>query len=69
MNAQFFVGLILGETGFRVADTAHTLAASPLVETKVRLGLTRFRGPIRVKRSGSVKGLEEDRQERQALLA
>ena len=64
------MGLILGETGFRVADTAHTLAASPLVETKVRLGLTRFRGPIRVKGSGSVKGVEEDRQEeRQALLA
>ena len=34
-----------------------------------QLGLTRFRGPIRVKRSGSVKGVEEDGQERQALLA
>ncbi len=33
------------------------------------LDLTRFRGPIRVKRSGSVKGVEEDGQERQALLA
>jgi hypothetical protein len=33
------------------------------------LGLTRFREPIRVKRSGSVKGVEEDGQERQALLA
>lgn len=33
------------------------------------LGLTRFRGPIRVKRSGSVKGVKEDGQDRQALLA
>src|SRR5215217_8703482 len=33
-----------------------------------RVGLTRFRRPIRVKRSGSVKGVE-DGQERQALLA
>ncbi len=33
------------------------------------LGLTRFRGPIRVKRSSSMKGVEEDGQERQALLA
>jgi hypothetical protein len=32
------------------------------------LGLTRFREPIRVKRSGSVKGVK-DGQERQALLA
>jgi hypothetical protein len=32
------------------------------------LGLTRLRGPIRVKRSGSVKGVE-DGQDRQALLA
>jgi hypothetical protein len=32
--------------------------------------LNRFHGPITVKRSGSVKGVEEDRQEeRQALLA
>jgi hypothetical protein len=33
------------------------------------VGLTRFRRPIRVKRSGSVKGVEEVGQERQALLA
>jgi hypothetical protein len=33
------------------------------------LGLTRFRGPIRVKRSSSMKGVEEDGQERQTLLA
>jgi hypothetical protein len=33
------------------------------------VGLTRFREPIRVKRSGSVKGVEEDGQERQALFA
>jgi transposase len=39
-----------------------------LSKRKVGLGLTRFRGPIRVKRSGSVKGVE-DGQERQALLA
>jgi hypothetical protein len=32
------------------------------------LGLTRFQGPIRVKRSGSVKGVEEDGQDRQTLL-
>ena len=32
------------------------------------VGLTRLRGPIRVKRSGSVKGVE-DGQDRQALLA
>jgi hypothetical protein len=39
------------------------------LEQKVLVGLTRFRGPVRVKRSGSVKGVEEDGQERQALLA
>jgi hypothetical protein len=33
------------------------------------LGLTHLHGQIRVKRSGSVKGVEEDGQERQALLA
>ncbi len=33
------------------------------------LGLTRFRGPIRVKRSSSMKGVGKDGQERQALLA
>jgi hypothetical protein len=32
------------------------------------LGLTRLHGPIRVKRSGYVKGVE-DGKERQALLA
>ena len=32
------------------------------------MGLTRFREPIRVKRSGSTKGVEEDGQDRQALL-
>jgi hypothetical protein len=32
------------------------------------VGLTRLHGPIRVKRSGSVKGVE-DGQDRQALLA
>jgi hypothetical protein len=32
------------------------------------VGLTRFREPIRVKRSSSVKGVE-DGQDRQALLA
>ncbi len=35
----------------------------------IGLGLTRFRGPIRVKRSGSVKGVEEDGQDRQAVSA
>jgi hypothetical protein len=34
-----------------------------------RVGLTRFRGPIRVKRSSSMKGVEEDGQERQAVSA
>jgi hypothetical protein len=34
-----------------------------------RLGLTRFREPIRVKRSGSTKGVEEEGQDRQTLLA
>jgi hypothetical protein len=33
------------------------------------LGLTRFREPIRVKRSSSVKGVEIDGKERKALLA
>jgi hypothetical protein len=33
------------------------------------LGLTRFREPIRVKQSGSTKGVEEDGQDRQTLLA
>ncbi len=37
--------------------------------TGTDMGLTRLRGPIRVKRSGSVKGVEEDGQDRQALLA
>jgi hypothetical protein len=35
---------------------------------EVGLGLTRFRGPIRVKGSGSVKGVE-DGQDRQAVSA
>jgi hypothetical protein len=35
---------------------------------RMGLGLTRLHGPIRVKRSGSVKGVK-DGQERQALLA
>ena len=33
------------------------------------VGLTRLHGPIRVKRSGYVKGVEEDGQERQAVFA
>ena len=33
------------------------------------VGLTRFREPIRVKRSSSVKGVEIDGKERKALLA
>jgi hypothetical protein len=33
------------------------------------VGLTRLHGPIRVKRSGSVKGVEEDGKERQTLLS
>jgi hypothetical protein len=33
------------------------------------VGLTRFREPIRVKRSGSTKGVEEDGQDTQALFA
>ena len=33
------------------------------------VGLTRFREPIRVKRSSSMKGVEEDGQERQAVSA
>ena len=36
---------------------------------KNTMGLTRFYGPIRVKRSASVKGLEEDGQDRQAVSA
>ena len=38
-----------------------------LRELGLGLGLTRLHGPIRVKRSGSVKGVK-DGQERQALL-
>ena len=39
------------------------------MDHQLGLGLTRFRGPIRVKRSSSMKGVEEDGQERQTLLA
>jgi hypothetical protein len=38
-------------------------------ESTQDLGLTRFREPIRVKRSSSVKGVEIDGKERKALLA
>ena len=53
--------------GERSHRLSHAEDVSHEVE-KVGLGLTRLRGPIRVKRSGSVKGVE-DGQERQALLA
>lgn len=36
MNKQFFLRLDVRETGFRVTDPSHTMAASSLVETKVR---------------------------------
>jgi hypothetical protein len=38
------------------------------VKELVKLGLTRFHGPITVKRSGFTKGVE-DGKERQTLLA
>src|SRR5215213_2329268 len=38
-------------------------------EIGVFVGLIRFRGPIRFKRSGSMKGVEDVGQKRQALLA
>ena len=41
---------------------------SPKLMPENPVGLTRFREPIRVKRLGSVKGVENG-QERQALLA
>ncbi len=41
----------------------------PVEVNRLGLGLTRFRGPIRVKRSSSMKGVEEDEQERQAVSA
>jgi hypothetical protein len=48
---------------------AHNFSMqNPCTRLEVGLGLTRFREPIRVKRSGSVKGVE-DGQDGQALLA
>ena len=49
-------------------STGDFISGSPVNALNVDLGLTRFRGPIRVKRSGSVKGVE-DGQQRQTLLA
>jgi hypothetical protein len=45
------------------------LACNPFAGGKDKLGLTRLREPIRVKRSGSVKGVEEDGQDRQTIFA
>ena len=45
---------------------------TPTITCPIRcrqVGLTRFREPITVKRSGSVKGVEIDGKEGQALLA
>src|SRR5215210_4509598 len=42
--------------------------AQGIIDPGLKLGLTRLRGPIRVKRSGSVKGVE-DGQDRQAVFA
>ena len=50
---------------FRFIRTTWEVAANTLLG----LGLTRFYGPIRVKRLGSVKGVKEYGQDRQALLA
>jgi hypothetical protein len=47
------------------------MSLMPPVNYSLGLGLdlTRFRGPITVKRSGYAKGVEEDGQDRQALFA
>jgi len=47
---------------------AEMLTGQQLAGDLGHVGLTRLHGPIRVKRSGSVKGVE-DGQDRQALLA
>jgi hypothetical protein len=46
----------------------RTVSEAPKATLRRRMGLTRLHGPIRVKRSGFVKGVK-DGQERQALLA
>jgi integrase len=51
----------------RIHTTLHK-ALKQAVRWQMVLGLTRLHGPIRVKRSGSVKGVE-DGKEGQALLA
>jgi len=47
----------------------HSLYCQEKWVENLLLGLTRFCEPIRVTRSGSTKGVEEDGKERQALLA
>jgi hypothetical protein len=61
-------------------DRVHSVSFHALISTLAiwpritshrlgSLGLTRFREPIRVKLSSSVKGVEIDGKERKALLA
>ncbi len=64
------VWAMLRREGWRVnKKRVHRLWRKEGLKVSDKLGLTRLHGPIRVKRSGSVKGVEEDGQERQALLA
>jgi len=53
----------------RQAEEARMARKRALVARLKDVGLTRFRGPIRVKRSSSMKGVEEDGQERQTVSA
>ena len=65
------VGYYGGRNVSSMREACGTQEASPEEHVGVGeevLGLTHFRGPIRVKRSGSVKGVE-DGKERQTLLA
>jgi hypothetical protein len=61
-----------GKPAFICSDNGPRFIAKAVkrwLEVSEVMVLTRLHGPIRVKRSGSVKGVEEDGQERQTLLA
>jgi DNA modification methylase len=63
----FSLGFALQTLGYRIINSVVWQKPDP--PPNALLGLTRFREPIRVERSGSVKGVEEDGQDRQTLLA
>jgi hypothetical protein len=68
LNGSYPRGFAFG-TLLSFPSLQKRIATTEDISSLARMGLTRFRGLIRVKRSGSVKGVEEDGQDRQAVSA